>query len=143
MKISVLTLCAAILAAPFGDTARAQEPDFDCTNPEAQQELNYCSYQDFLKADKQLNAVYRKAVASQVATDKYLAENYPKNVGAVKALKKAQRAWIDYRDGHCDGVGLDVQGGSIQPLVVNTCLTEITRNRIKELNALIQGIGAE
>jgi uncharacterized protein YecT (DUF1311 family) len=65
----------------------------------------------------------------------------PNYVGAVKALKKAQRAWIDYRDGHCEGVGFEARGGSMEPMVVSGCKAGLTNNRIRELHDLIKGSG--
>jgi uncharacterized protein YecT (DUF1311 family) len=139
MKISMLVFCTAATIGSCAGLARAQDSEFNCANPQAQQEMNYCSNQDYLKADKQLNAAYRKAMASQVAMDK--AETNPQYVGAVRELKKAQRAWIDYRDGHCHGVGYEAAGGSLESLLVSSCMTTLTRNRIKELNELTQGLG--
>ena len=121
--------------------AHAQEDQVDCNNAQTQADMTNCAGQDFEKADKQLNAVYKKAMASQVALDKQSAEISPEYVGAVKALKKAQRAWIDYRDGHCEGVSYEAAGGTMQPMLELGCKATLTTNRIKELKELIQGMG--
>jgi uncharacterized protein YecT (DUF1311 family) len=118
-----------------------QDPQVDCANAMSQADMNYCANQDCEKADKELNAVYKQALQSQVEVDKQAAEMGPNYVGAVKALKKAQRAWIDYRDGHCDGVGYEAVGGSMSPMLVSGCLAGLTQNRTKELNDLIKGLG--
>lgn len=142
MKIAALALSTAMMMAPWVGTAYADdEPQWNCKDPQAQQEMNYCSEVDFEAADKQLNAVYKKAMASQVELDKQSAEIDPSYVGAVKALKKAQRAWIDYRDGHCDGMGYQAVGGSMQPMLISGCKTGLTNNRIKELKELTEGLG--
>ena len=136
---------SAALAALFivsGMTvAHAQEDQVDCNNAQTQADMTNCAGLDFEKADKQLNAVYKKAMASQVALDKQSAEISPEYVGAVKALKKAQRAWIDYRDGHCEGVSYEAAGGTMQPMLELGCKATLTTNRIKELRELIQGMG--
>ncbi|MDB5556224.1 MAG: putative urease-associated protein [Rhizobium sp.] len=122
--------------------AMAQEdPPVDCANAMTQADMNQCAYQDFEKADKELNAVYRQALKSQEEADKEAAEIGPDYVGAVKALKKAQRAWIDYRDGHCDGVGYEAVGGSMQGMLISGCQATMTTARTKELRELIQGMG--
>ena len=54
-----------------------------------------------------------------------------------EALKKAQRAWIDYRDGHCDGMGYEAVGGSMQPMLISGCQARLTEHRTKELRELI------
>lgn len=134
------TIAALLLLSGIG-IAHAQEDNVDCSNAETQADMNYCAGEDFDKADQQLNAVYKKAVASQAAVDKEAAEMSPVYVGAVKALKKAQRAWIDYRDGHCEGVGYEAVGGSMQPMLELGCKAQLTTARTKELQELIQGLG--
>jgi uncharacterized protein YecT (DUF1311 family) len=104
-------------------------------------DMNYCAGQDFEKADAELNSVYKQAVESQKQVDKDSAEINPAYVGAVQALRKAQRAWIDYRDGHCEGVGYEAVGGSMQPMLIAGCKAGLTQTRTKELNDLIKGMG--
>ncbi|MBL0372466.1 lysozyme inhibitor LprI family protein [Rhizobium sp. KVB221] len=133
---------AFLVIASGASAALAQEdPPVDCANAQTQADMNQCSYQDFETADKELNAVYKQALASQAEVDKEAAEMGPDYVGAVKALKKAQRAWIDYRDGHCDGVGYEAVGGSMQPMLINGCMATLTQTRTKELKELVQGMG--
>ncbi|MBX9455920.1 MAG: DUF1311 domain-containing protein [Rhizobium sp.] len=131
----------ALLVASAACAQAQEDPPLDCSNQITQSDMNQCSYLDYERADKELNAVYRQAVRSQEEMDKQAAEMNPAYVGALKALKKAQRAWIDYRDGHCDGVGYAGVGGSIQPLLINGCLARLTENRTKELRELIEGLG--
>lgn len=121
--------------------AQAQEDAIDCANAQTQAELNSCAYQDFEKADKELNRVYRKALKKQEEVDREVADMGPNYVGAVKALKKAQRAWIDYRDGHCEGVGFEARGGSMEPMLVSGCMAQLTLERTKQLREFIKSAG--
>lgn len=126
----------------FSPVAYAQEdPPVDCANAQTQMDMNQCAYEDFEKADRELNAVYKKAMVSQVELDKQSAEMSPVYVGAVKALKKAQRAWIDYRDGQCEGMGYQASGGSMQGMLIDGCKASLTQARTKELRELTQGLG--
>jgi uncharacterized protein YecT (DUF1311 family) len=137
-----LTALAAALALASAGVALAQEePPLDCANAMTQADMNQCSYMDFEKADTELNAVYKDAMKSAVEADKQAAEMDPAYVGAVKALKKAQRAWIDYRDGHCDGVGYEAVGGSMQSMLISGCQARLTEHRTKELRELVDGLG--
>jgi uncharacterized protein YecT (DUF1311 family) len=136
-RFVILTL---LLTGPTCAMAQ-QDPPVDCANAMSQADMNQCAYQDFEKADKELNAVYKQALKSQEEVDKQSAEINPVYVGAVKALKKAQRAWIDYRDGHCDGVGYEAVGGSMQGMLISGCQATMTTARTKELRELIQGMG--
>jgi uncharacterized protein YecT (DUF1311 family) len=133
-RLIVTGLFFAMVAAP----AMAQDPEIDCENAMAQQEMNYCAGRDFETADAELNAVYRQAMAKMRETDAELAEIGENYVGAVEALKKAQRGWIAYRDGTCELAGFDARGGSLEPMLVSGCLAETTRKRTKELQDLIE-----
>lgn len=130
--------CAALLlAAP---SAFAQEqPDVDCENATTQMDMNYCAGQDYGAADADLNEAYKATMAAMKAKDTELAEIDPNSVGAEAALRKAQRAWIDYRDGQCDLAGFEARGGSMEPMLVSTCLADLTRKRTEELKALTEG----
>jgi uncharacterized protein YecT (DUF1311 family) len=135
------TMTAMLLLLGGLAPAHAQQDQVDCKNAQTQQDMNYCSEMDFEKADKELNAVYKKAMASQVDLDKQSAGFNPEYVGAAKALKKAQRAWIDYRDGQCEGVGYEAVGGTMQPMLISGCKADLTEKRVKELKELIKGMG--
>ena len=112
------------------------EPKVDCNNAMTQTDMNICSYQDWQKADKELNAVYRKALKFASHEDA-MYKDQPELKGAVKALKKAQRAWIDYRDGQCEGYGFGARGGTMEPLLVSGCAADLTRKRSRELKELM------
>ena len=140
-----MKLAGALVALVSVCTANAvlaeDDPPLDCANAMAQADMNQCAYLDFEKADKELNQVYKQALKSQADLDQQSAEMNPDYVGAVKALKKAQRAWIDYRDGQCEGVGYQAAGGSMQPMLIDGCKAQLTQTRTKELKELIQGMG--
>ncbi|MCF3640915.1 lysozyme inhibitor LprI family protein [Rhizobium sp. TRM95111] len=121
--------------------AQDAEPEIDCENAMAQQDMNYCAGKDFEAADAELNAAYKQAMAAMRETDRELGEISKTYVGAVEALKKAQRAWIGYRDGECELAGFDARGGSMEPMLVSGCRAEMTRKRTVELKALYQNDG--
>jgi uncharacterized protein YecT (DUF1311 family) len=136
----VLMLALGLVLGGLSPALAQEDPPVDCANAITQADMNQCAYQDFEKADKELNAVYKQALKSQEEVDRQSAEINPVYVGAVKALKKAQRAWIDYRDGHCDGVGYEAVGGSMQGMLISGCQATMTTARTKELRELIQGM---
>ena len=142
MRSNILLFLMAFSAGLTSALAQDNGP-IDCANAITQSDLNQCSYEEYKTADKELNAVYKQALKSEAEVDQGAAEMGPDYVGAVKALKKAQRAWIDYRDGHCEGMGFAAVGGSMRPLLVNGCMTTLTTNRIKELRELMQGMGGD
>ena len=60
------------------------------------------------------------------------------DVGAVDALKRAQRSWIGYRDGQCELAGFEARGGSMEPMLVSGCLADLTRKRTAELKSVYE-----
>ena len=131
MRRLILTL--AVLAA---SPAAAQ--DIDCATAEAQQDLNWCSEQDWHRADADLNAAYRAAKAALEAWD---AELSPDLQGGAQALLQAQRAWIAFRDAACAAEGFPMRGGSAEPLLVYGCMARLTAQRATDLWQLSQDLG--
>ena len=113
----VLALFLAVAAAPAG----AQ----NCANPQTQLEMNDCARIEHQDADRELNAVYKQARA-RLSKD-----------GAT-ALRDAQGAWITFRDKACVAEGSQYEGGSIQPLIVTSCLARLTRERTAGLRILLE-----
>ena len=97
----------------------------ECANASTQLELNTCTAQQYQAADKKLNQTYQAAIKRAAAPQRDL-------------LKKAQQAWIALRDADCTFVGSRTEGGSIQPMIVNQCLTEKTVEREAFLASLMQ-----
>jgi uncharacterized protein YecT (DUF1311 family) len=141
MKRAAIAALLLMGGMGFAHAQQNDNQDVDCNNAQSQADMNYCADQDFQKADKQLNDVYKQALKSQADLDKESASINPDYVGAVKALKKAQRAWIDYRDGQCEGVGYQAAGGTMQPMLISGCEADLTNKRVKELQELIKGMG--
>ncbi len=126
----------------FAPLAQAQgEPQVDCENAMTQSDLNICANKDYEAADGELNTVYKTTMTAMQKTDKELGEIDQNYVGAVDALKKAQRAWIGYRDGQCELAGFEARGGSMEPMLVSGCLADLTKKRTAELKSLTEGLG--
>jgi uncharacterized protein YecT (DUF1311 family) len=111
------TLAAIALAAP------ALADDIDCNNAMTQSAMNICADQDYRAADAKLNAAYSRLIAAQ------------DDAGFKAKLRTAQRAWISFRDTECTYETADNEGGSIHPLVYAVCLTRLTKERTKALEA--------
>jgi len=110
----------------------------DCNNAMTQLDMNQCANMDFQAADAELNAVYKKAMAKMRETDSYLPDDLK---GAADTLRDAQRAWIPYRDKACEAYGFLARGGSMEPMLYSSCLADLTNQRVKELQELVEGLG--
>lgn len=118
----------------------AQDPAWNCENPQAQQEMNYCAGQDFERADAELNTVYRGAIERAREADREYARIDPGGAnarsgepGEEAGLREAQRAWVTFRDAHCRLQSFEARGGSMQPMLDAGCRATITRARTAEL----------
>ena len=112
-RISILFL--PLLALP--GFAHAQ-----CDDKPTTMEMVNCMDVEVKKADAELNRIYQAALKKQ----------RPENV--VK-LRKAQRAWIVFRDAQCAAEGAVYEGGTIQPIVEAHCRVKLTQERTKNLLA--------
>ena len=133
MRSPLLAALALGLAAPV------QAQTWNCNDPDnlPQQGMNYCAHQDFKAADAKLNAVYKRARARLREADSYAPDNM---IGGADALLEAQRAWIAFRDKACRAEGWLFRGGTMEPLIVSTCLTKQTERRIKDLELLAENM---
>lgn len=111
----VTLLC---LSAPVSTSAQSAA---ECISPQQQSLMNPCAYRDYEKADAALNAAWKPA------------KKFADAIGKGKALLSAQRAWLAYRDAACEVHASPYEGGSIQPLMRATCLSEITAQRTQML----------
>lgn len=111
--------------------------DIDCSDPGnlPQQGMNYCALKEFEAEDRKLNTAWKRVFGEVKARDKELDETWR---GMPEALLNAQRSWIAFRDGHCETEGFVYRGGSIEPLIYHSCRAEMTRQRTKQLNSLLE-----
>lgn len=109
-----LPLCLALVAAaPLALHAQSQ------------QEMNAAAAESFKKADKELNEVYAKVLAN---LDDEAKEN----------LKRAQRAWVAWRDAEAVfRADAEARGGSMWPLVHEGIRSRLTKERVKGLKELL------
>lgn len=123
------TLVFTLLLATLSTHALAQDEP-DCTDPLDQNTMTLCAGIDYDKADKELNKLWpdikKAAQDSDTAADNGKTEY-------LDALMASQRAWIAYRDAECTWQGFDAHGGSLEPMLVNQCLADLTQKRLKEL----------
>ena len=131
MRVAALLI---LLLVPSPLLAQGQP---NCQNPQTQTEMTICAGRDYRSADAELNRVYKAAIAQMKQMDAALP---PQLKGAAKALRAAQRAWIPYRDKACESFGFQARGGSMESMLVATCLANLTRDRTRELKDIVGGL---
>ncbi len=126
-------LCGCVLLKDAPASSEDVRP-VDCSNAQTQADMNQCAAYDYRKADAAMNAQWAETRAAMLAWDKV--SPVSDNNGAAKRLLASQRSWLAYRDATCDVEGYSVEGGSMQPLIVSSCLAELTTRRTEELKRL-------
>lgn len=103
-------------------------------NPEGtQMEMNQCAADDYAKADKALNDVWKALMAKEKENKAY-----------TNKLREAQRAWIAFRDAEvaamyaCAEENPRFCWGSMYPLLYNTELATLTEARTKTLKSYLE-----
>jgi uncharacterized protein YecT (DUF1311 family) len=90
---------------------------------QSQLEMDEQSNVAFLKADKQLNAIYKKIVGAP-------------DLAPItkKKLIASEKCWIDFREGEANyEASVGGEGGSIYPMLYNGAREQLTLERIKQL----------
>ena len=95
----------------------------------SQQAMNRCAGDAYERADKALNVQWKRVL-----------DAYGDDAKTRKLALDSQRAWLKYRDAHCELAASDSVGGSMWPMLNSGCLASMTRQRTAELKALIDGV---
>lgn len=101
-------------------------------SPQTQPEMNVAACEKFQKADDELNQTYNQILATYKDDEEFI-EN----------LKKAQRAWIVFKNYHVASIFPKIkQGayGSVKPMCRCDILTELTTERTKVLRRWLTGV---
>lgn len=94
-----------------------------CGDAQTQDVMNACFMLEFKNADQEMNQTYGKLLETLEITGR-------------QKVRTAQRAWLNYRDLHCDAVGaLQAGGGSLEPTEVFSCKADLTKARTKEFGS--------
>lgn len=109
----------------------------DCENAVTQQDMNRCAAIEYERSDDALNDQWKKTSQVMKRRDSEHGEAFGDGRdGYFLTLLDSQRAWLQYRDKHCANEGYLFRGGSMEPLMVSTCKTRLTRLRTEELREL-------
>lgn len=114
------SVMAGVVALAAMNGAHAQTAA-ECIEPQVQGLMNACAAKGFAAADAALNTAWKPA------------KSFADAIGRGDALLDAQRAWLTYRDAACDVHASPFEGGSLQPLIYSTCMSELTTQRTQML----------
>jgi uncharacterized protein YecT (DUF1311 family) len=126
----ILTLLVLLTA-----WANAQDTKIVCRQDGAQLELNQCAADDFKRADKELNRVWKEIQAKYADQPLFL-----------KKLTTAQRFWLQFRDAELEAKfpiekqeNARIQYGSVYPMCWNGYKAGLTNARVRDLKIWLTG----
>ena len=116
-----------LLAAPAKDDDLSKEYS-DCIDKSGgvTPDMFECNGKELDRQDARLNNTYKKLM-SKLSPDRK------------KALLKAQRAWVKFREANCD-YWFDPHGGTAARMNASGCLLTMTATRAKELEGMLEGL---
>ncbi|GBH23304.1 lysozyme inhibitor LprI family protein [Burkholderia vietnamiensis] len=120
MRVPTGLLCA------LARTANLAHARTNCADAADQAAMTACADRAYKKSDAELNRTYQ-AVTARLRDARPLADK----------LVSAQRAWIAYRDAECSFSSANAEGGSVYPMVVSTCLDDLTKTRTETLKGYL------
>lgn len=122
-------LLTAAAAMSFALPAAAHEPSFEgryspayeaCSNEAGSTHaMLECSRAEYAVQDRALNETYKRVLASL-------------NARQQARLRKAQRAWIAWRDAKCESLQ-DEDWGTLSGVIASACFVDETLRRLIEL----------
>lgn len=90
--------------------------------------IRQCADQEYDYYDKLLNDTYQSLIFRLSAKQK-------------AQLISAQKAWLDYRSKECTFMGLQHEGGTMQPIDELDCYNTLNKKRIKTLSNYVEFYG--
>jgi len=120
-------LCAWLLLALVPRTLSGQapaEPD-PCANPSTTPAVGACLHKQLDAADAEMNRVYREVLSAL------------EDEGAKSELRKAQRAWLAYRDASAGFMEAWYRGGTGVGAYRTQHVLELTKERTATLRSFL------
>lgn len=97
-----------------------------------------CVEKKMESADKELNESYKEAIARIGEEEKALRKTWSQTE-LVEPFRKAQRAWLKYRDAECEFTGLSSTPSPWQGVQVEECKLRMTLERVEYFNGVYVG----
>jgi uncharacterized protein YecT (DUF1311 family) len=89
-------------------------------------------------ADKELNESYQEAIARISEEEAALKETWSETE-LVEPFRKAQRAWLKYRDAECEFSGLSSTPSPWQGVQIEECRLRMTLERVEYFKSVYVG----
>jgi uncharacterized protein YecT (DUF1311 family) len=98
-----------------------------------------CAASQRQEVDARLQQTYQKLVVQLTGS----AEKSEASTNAARLLSASQAKWKAYRDAQCEMVSESFAGGTLQPVITETCMKEEALHRIESLKRVAREFGVE
>ena len=113
LVVTLLLLAVPFRAQPQVEWDHATKQKNLCSSG-SMREMNECLAKEYVESDRRMNATYKRL-------QRELLDPAP--------LKRAQIAWLRFRDLHCEFHAPKNEEGSLAPYSRNACLIDLTEKR--------------
>ncbi|WP_322051696.1 lysozyme inhibitor LprI family protein [Paraburkholderia bannensis] len=125
MRLSRLYASAILVSSVFAAASSCFAAQPECLNSAATQlAMDECVGRAMKADDAKLNETY-KALLAKVSKN------------GANQLRKAQRAWVAWRDAQCEFNTMGTTGGSINSSMYGLCIDELTQEQTRRLDAQV------
>jgi uncharacterized protein YecT (DUF1311 family) len=125
-------LTIAAFAFAFAAPAIAQDVP-GCDNATSNVEIGNCVYAAYQKADKELNDIWPKVLATIDTKGDYMPADAMQKWKAT--IVAAQQAWVTFKEQDCGAVRYEWWGGSGAGIAETSCLYGHTSQRVEDLKS--------
>jgi len=120
----------------FGNCIAAEIASEPCSSVQSSSQVDECAANEYKAADRSLNDVYKKVI-EKIGVDYKVDTKLGSEL--LSALKKAQQAWIKFRDTNCAVESFEAEPGTAAHITAtNICLTKMTNERIRALDQMLK-----
>lgn len=132
-SILCIYICSLSCTCTFAADTTASNP---CADVQTSQQVNECAAKRYELADHDLNDTYKQFMHK---IDKDYKAMPKLGIKYRSAIKRAQQAWIKYRDTNCSALAFETETGSLaETSTLNDCLARMTSERTNELKNLLK-----
>ncbi|WP_322092205.1 lysozyme inhibitor LprI family protein [Paraburkholderia bannensis] len=125
MRLSRLYASAMLVSSVFASASSCFAAQPECLNSAPTQlAMDECVGRAMKADDAKLNETYT-ALLAKVSKD------------GANQLRKAQRAWVAWRDAQCEFNTMGTTGGSINSSMYGLCIDELTQEQTRRLDAQV------
>jgi uncharacterized protein YecT (DUF1311 family) len=135
IRLSFAALWAFGLVVAMANVAGVAGAQSSCIDPRNQRDAVNCAEAAWRLADRELNTIWPTIRSVVADTDDRID---PSSKRWSRTVLNAQRAWITFRDANCEAARFMYAGGTNEALAYWACMERMTRERINELNLLVE-----